>query len=353
MFAYFIRRLIAIIPTLFGITLICFLIINLAPGGPIEQKLQQMRFGGGASAGSGSSISSGSSGNRGNSAVTEKVIEELKKQYGFDKPVHVRYWIWLKNLVRLDFGRSFSYEEPAIDVIVRKLPVSIQFGLISYILTYLVCIPLGIKKAVKHGSAFDRSTSVMIFIAYSVPAFMLAILLIVLFGGGSFFNWFPIAGIISDDYDSLSFFGKILDRVHHFILPMICYMIGHFTVLTMLMKNSVLEETKKDYVRTARSKGLPESIVIHKHVVRNALIPIATGMGSIFTAFFAGSILIERIFSLDGMGLLSFQSILSRDYNVVMGLLVLQSLFALIGNIFSDFLYILIDPRIDFSSAGK
>jgi microcin C transport system permease protein len=326
------------IPTLFGVTLVVFVIINLAPGSPIEQKLQQLRFG----------AASGGHSSAQNSAISEEVIESMKKQYGFDKPIHVRYWIWLKNLSHFDFGESFTYQEPVIDVIKSKLPVSLQFGITSLILTYLICIPLGIYKAVKHGSIFDKSTSFVLFVMYSVPAFMLAILLIVFFGGGSFFDWFPIGGLYSDAYDDLTLWGKIWDRAHHFILPLICYTIGSFTTLTILMKNSLLEEISKDYVRTARAKGLPDKIVYLKHALRNALIPIVTGLGAFLMVFFEGSLLLEVIFQLDGMGLLGYSSLLQRDYNVIMGLVFVQSLMFLLGNILSDFAYVVVDPRIDF-----
>ncbi|MBU6376542.1 MAG: ABC transporter permease subunit, partial [Bdellovibrionales bacterium] len=332
MWIYLIRRLIAVLPTLFGITLIAFVIINLAPGSPIEQKLQAIRFGAlqAESHGGGSGATS-----RGSQEVNQEVIEALKKQYGFDQPIHTRYFRWLKNLATLDFGRSFTHEEPVIDVILRKMPVSIQFGIVSFILSYLVCIPLGILKAVKNGESFDTGSSVLLFMGYSTPSFMLAILLIVLFGGGSFLDWFPINGLVSDGYENLNFFDKIADRVSHFILPLICYMIGSFTTLTVLMKNSMLEEVKRDYVRTARSKGLPEKQVLFKHALRNALIPLATGLGHFLSVFFAGALLIETIFGLDGMGWLGYSSILSRDYNVIMGLLVIESFLYLIGNIIS------------------
>ena len=332
------------IPTLLGVTLIVFVIINLAPGSPIEQKLQQLRFGG---AGGGDTAAMDAS-NNDSSAVSEEVIEALKAQYGFDKPLHIRYWIWLKNLSKLDFGESFTYEEPVIDVIVSKFPVSLQFGIISLLLSYLVSIPLGILKAIKNGSKFDYITSFIIMGMYSIPGFMLGVLLIVFFAGGQFFEWFPVGDLYSDEYDSLSFMGKIIDRVHHFILPLISYMIGSFTILTMLQKNSLLEEVKKDYVRTARAKGLSERVVFLKHGLRNALIPIVTGIGNFLTIFFAGSLLIETIFNLDGMGLLGFQSILERDYNVIMGLVFIQSVLMLIGNLISDMAYVLVDPRIDF-----
>lgn len=344
MLKYFLRRLAILVPTLFGVTIIVFAIINMAPGGPIEQKLQQMRFGGGDGSTSTSSRSSG-----GNQGVSDEIMLALKKQYGFDKPMHERYFLWLKNLATLNFGESFTYEEPVMDVIVSKFPVSLQFGIISLILSYLISIPLGIVKAIKNGSLFDVASSVVLFVFYSIPAFMLAILLIVFFSGGSFFEWFPVGGLHSELYDELGWFDKILDRIHHFTLPLICYTIGSFTSLTVLMKNSLIEEIKKDYIRTARAKGLDEKVVYMKHALRNALIPIVTGLGGFLTVFFAGSLLLETIFQLDGIGLLSYKSILSRDYNVIMGLVFIQSALFLVGNILSDFAYVMVDPRIDFT----
>lgn len=334
------------IPTLFGVTVIVFGIINLAPGSPVEQKIQQMKFAGaGAGAGGGGMSGAGAD----SSGVSEEVIEALKKQYGFDKPVHVRYWIWLKNLSRLDFGESFTYEEPAIDVILSKLPVSLQFGAISLLLSYIICIPLGVLKAVKNGSKFDLATSFILSALYAIPPFMFGILLIVYFAGGLYFDWFPVGELYSDMYFDMTTWEKIVNRVHHFILPGICYMLGSFTVLTLLMKNSMLDVISNDYIRTARAKGLSDKKVYLKHALRNALIPIVTGLSGFLTIFFAGSILLEKIFSLDGMGLLSFQSILERDYNVIMGLIFIQSVLMLLGNLFSDILYTLVDPRIDFS----
>ena len=330
-----------IIPTLFGVTLVCFAIINLAPGSPVEQKIRQLKFGGMGEAGGG--------GGDTENAITEEVIMALKQQYGFDKPIHVRYFIWLKNLISLDFGESFSYEEPVLDVIISKFPVSMQFGIISFFLTYMICIPLGVFKAVKHGTPFDFGSSFILFIMYSIPGFMLAVLLIVFFAGGNFFDWFPIGGLYSDNYEEMGLIEKIKDRIHHAFMPLICYMIGSFTMLTMLMKNSILNEIKKDYIRTARAKGLEERRVHLKHALRNALIPITTGIGEFLTIFFAGSFLIETVFQLDGMGLLGFQSVLERDYNVIMGLIFIQSALMLLGNIISDIAYTCVDPRIDFS----
>lgn len=332
-----------LIPTLFGITFVVFGIINLAPGSPVEQKLQQLRFGG-ADGGAGGETSS-----KGQAGVSKEVLDALNKQYGFDKPIHIRYWIWLKNLSQFDFGESYTYEEDVTDVVASKLPVSLQFGIVSLILAYAISIPLGIYKAIKDGSTFDQVSSFLLFLAYSIPGFMLAIFLIVFFAGGSFYDFFPIGGLYSDFYDEMTFWERVVDRIYHFVLPTICYTIGSFTTLTILMKNSLIEEIRKDYIRTARAKGVSEKVVYLKHALRNALIPIVTGLGSFLSVFFAGSLLLEKIFQLDGMGLLGFNSLLSRDYNVLMGLVFIQSLLMLVGNIISDIAYVLVDPRIDFS----
>ena len=281
--------------------------------------------------------------------VSEEVILALKKQYGLDKPIHVRYGIWLKNLATLDFGESFTYEEPVWDIIMSKFPVSLQFGVISLFLSYLICIPLGIIKAVKDKTWFDSLSSFLIMAMYAVPGFVLAILLRVFFSGGLFFDWFPVGELFSDNYDELSSFEKIIDRIHHFILPLMAYMVGSFTVLTMLQKNSLLDVVKKDYIRTARAKGLSEKVVYLKHALRNSLIPIVTGIGGLLMVFFAGSLLIETVFNLDGIGLLSYQSILERDYNTIMGLVFIQSFLMLLGNLMSDIIYVVVDPRIDFT----
>ncbi|WP_127717764.1 ABC transporter permease subunit [Halobacteriovorax sp. HLS] len=346
MLKYILRRVLLMIPVLLGITIIYFGIINAAPGGPIEQKIQQLRFGG---VGADGASAAGNSGSNKENAVSEEVIEALKKQYGFDKPWYVRYGLWLKNIASMDFGESFTYEEPALDVVTSKFPVSIQFGIASLILSYLICIPLGILKAIKNGTGFDLFTSVTLSIMYAIPGFMLGIVLIVFFAGGSFYEWFPVGELYSDGYDSMTFMEQVIDRLHHFVLPLISYMISSFTVLTLLMKNSLLEEIKKDYIRTARAKGLSERVVYLKHALRNALIPIATGIGSFIGVFLAGSLLIETIFQLDGLGLLGYQSLLSRDYNVLMCLMFFSSIVMLVGNLISDICYVLVDPRIDFS----
>lgn len=332
---YLLHRLLIAIPTLFGVTVLSFAIINLAPGSPIEQRIQSIRMkGGGATS---------------NIGVSDQVIESLKKQYGFDKPIHERYFLWVKNIATLNFGDSFSREEPVVDVIFSKFPVSLQFGLASLFLTYLICLPLGIAKAVRDGTKFDAATSFALMISYAVPPLILGVLLKVFLSGSVWLDWFPLGDLYSDNYEALSFFGKILDRIHHFILPLTCYMVGNFTVLTFLMKNSLLEEVKLDYVRTARAKGLSEKSVIYKHALRNSLIPIATGLGSFLAVFFMGSIIIEQIFNLDGIGLLSLKSVSDRDYNVIMGLIFFESILIIFGRMISDIVYIFVDPRIDFS----
>lgn len=346
MLTYILRRVLMMIPTLFGITLISFLIINLTPGSPVEQKLQAIRFGGAISSNSASATGMGG---RGDTGVSQDVIDALNKQYGFDKPLLVRYGIWIKNIATLDFGDSFKYEEPVTQLILSKFPVSLGFGVTSFILTYLICIPLGVLKAIRNGSTFDRVTSVFLFVCYSIPPMMLGILLLVFFAGASYFDWFPMGGVFSDHYDELSPLGKVLNRAHHMILPLACYLIGGFTYKTMLMKNSMLDVIKLDYIRTAKAKGLSEKMIYMKHALRNALIPIVTGMSSILGIFFTGSILIETVFNLDGMGLLSYTAVGARDYNVLMGLIFLQSLLFLLGRLVTDILYVVVDPRIDFS----
>ena len=335
MFVYILRRLLIAIPTFLGITLVTFMIINAAPGGPIEQKIQQIRMGGGEGGGDSSNIS-------------QELLDDLAKQYGFDKPLHVRYWLWLKNIANLDFGESFTHREPVTGLITSKFKVSLVFGLVSLILTYLICIPLGVKKAIDAGGPFDQISGIFLYVLYSIPPLVLGIFLIVWFAGGSYYDWFPISGIQSDDYDTFSNFDKFLDRAHHFVLPLICYMIGSFTELTMLVRNSMLDVIKSDFIRTARAKGLPHSVVYYKHALRNALIPVATCLGGYLRVFLAGSLIIETIFSLDGIGYLGYSSILARDYNVIMGLTFISAMLLLMGNILSDIIYVMVDPRIDF-----
>lgn len=334
---YLFKRLLLIVPTLFGITLACFLITITAPGGPIEQKISQMRLSGiGQIEGADNSY-----------GVPQEIIDNLKEQYGFDKPIPVQYFLWLKNAVIFDFGYSFIHDEPAAGLILERVPISLQFGLISFLLTYLVCIVLGVGMAVKKDSQFDLTASIVLIILYSIPPLMLGILLKV-FAAGQL-AWFPIGDLYSDMYFEKGFFGRIIDRIHHFILPMICYMVGAFTVLTQFMKNNFLEEIKKDYVKTAQAKGLSKKAVYYKHALRNALVPIATSFGNVFGIFLTGSLIIEKIFNIQGIGLLGFNSAVARDYNVLMALIFIQSLIFLVGRIVSDLTYVLIDPRIDFS----
>ncbi len=334
MWIYLVKRILASVPTLLGITLVCFLIIHIAPGGPIEQKLAQMRLGTGGGGGSSAS------------AISQEVIVALKEQYGFNKPLHVRYGLWLKSIVTLDFGTSFVYEEPVMSVIASKFPVSLQFGIISFLLTYLVCIPLGILKALKNGQAFDLFSTVLLLIMYSIPPLILGILLKTYLTGSG--GWFPVGDLYSDGYFDKNFLGKTADRIHHFILPLLCYMIGAFTVLTTLTKNSVLNEIQLDYIRTARAKGLSQKVITFKHALRNALIPIVTGIGGFIGIFLAGNLIIEKIFNLDGIGLLSYQSLLNRDYQLIMALIFLHAVVAVVSKLLSDFAYVLVDPRIDF-----
>lgn len=340
---YLIRRLLLAVPTLIGITLVCFVIINMAPGGPIEQQLQAMRFGGAMGGGEGVSM-----GGAGESGVNEEILQMMKEYYGFDKPLLHRYGIWIKNILTLDFGRSYTYEMPVWDLIVSRVPISLQFGITSLILTYLVSVLLGVLKAVTHGSKFDLISSSVLFVLYSIPALILGIILIV-FVAGRDGSWFPLGGVVSDHHAYLSFWGQVVDRIRHFILPLLCYMVGSFTFLTLLMKNSMLDVINMDYVRTARAKGLDEKKVIFKHVFRNALIPIVTGMTGILTVFFAGSIIVEQIFNINGMGLLSYQSLLARDYPVIMAMIFIQALLYLMGRLVVDLLYMVVDPRIDLT----
>ena len=343
MTGYFIRRLLLVIPTFIGITLAVFVITHFVPGGPVERQIMRYRMAamteGGAAGGGGGQLSV---------QLPEDAIEEIRRFYGFDKPVHIRYLEWLGNVVRLDLGNSYIYQEPVWDVIKSRFPVSIFLGLTGFLLSYLVCVPLGVLKAVKHRSRFDFISSFIVFLGYSVPGWALGTALLVLFGGGSFWNVFPLGGFRPSDWEYLSFGQKITGQIEHMFLPVLCYMVGSFATLTILTKNSLLENLGQDYVRTAFAKGLPERRVIFVHALRNSLIPIATGLGHVFSLVLAGSFLIERVFNIDGMGYLGYTSILQRDYPVALGILVIGSLLMLIGNILSDIIYAAVDPRIRF-----
>jgi microcin C transport system permease protein len=333
---YVIRRLLLMTPTLLGITIICFVLIQAVPGGPVEQMIARVRA---ANQARGADASK---------HLSQEEVENIKKYFGFDKPAHLRYFEWIGNVAHGNLGTSYTYEEPVGNVIASKFPISLFFGITSFLLSYLICIPLGVWKAVKNRSTFDTASSVVIFAGYVIPGYALGILLIILFGGGSFVNWFPISGVVSDNFEELAVGGKLLDFLHHMVLPMICYMAGEFAFLTMLMKNSLLEEIKKEYMRTALVKGASFNQAVWKHAFRNSLIPLATRMSELFTLMFAGALLIEKVFDIDGMGLLVYNSIVSRDYNVVMGIILLTSVLTLFGRLFSDILYALVDPRISF-----
>jgi microcin C transport system permease protein len=336
---YFLKRLVATLPTLIGISLICFFLVQLTPGGPVEQQLAAWR----------NSANGGEMGGGKASQITEEQRQNLIAYYGFDKPLWLRYFLWMGKLIRFDFGDSYFYEQSVASLIRAALPVSISLGFFSLVLTYLICLPLGIIKALKHNSSFDSFTSGLVFFFYSIPSFALGIVLIVMFGGGSLWNVFPIEGLTSENFADLSFWQKVKDYFHHLFLPLTCYTIGSFATLTMLMKNSLLEQVNQDYVTTARAKGLPEKLVIGRHALKNALLPIANGLGQWLSLFFAGSLLIESIFNLQGIGRLSYEAILHRDYPVVLADIMIISVLHIIGNVFSDFLYICIDPRIDFA----
>ena len=444
MFQYIIRRLLLMIPVFFGITILYFVILQIVPGGPLEQEIMKLKE---AKLKGSKNMGSVSSGNE-TMEISAEALEKMKKFYGFDKPIPVRYLLWLgvwprvynekiikKNdhflqnvkYVRKEFdtfelqkwiktevrdgkisvyespvgadfefdrypelpefsdikdnewqisegwkisyaetdslklfktkfsgvltgdlGESYEFREPVVDVIFSKVHISLYFGIIGFILSYIVCIPLGIYKAVKRNSAFDMVSSVAIFVGYSIPAFALGALLLMWFGGGSFWDVFPLGGFRSDNFDTLSTWGKITDQIHHTFLPVICYAVGSFTTLTILMKNSIIDNLSQDYVRTAFSKGLTEKRVIFRHALRNSLIPLATGIGGIIGIFLSGSFLIEKVFNIDGMGMLGYMSLINRDYPVSLGFLVIGTGVMLIGNLISDLAYALIDPRIRF-----
>ena len=341
---YFLRRLLLLIPTFIGITFLVFTVTRFVPGGPVEQMMMQTQ----AEANEGGAGGGGFGSDQGMD-VPQELRDALEAQYNLDKPFFVAYGLWMWDLVQLDLGKSYKYNIPVLELITSRFPISIYFGLIGFFLAYSVCIPLGILKAVKHGSAFDLGSSALVFVGYSVPGWAAGALLLVVFGGGTFVDWFPLGGFRSDNWADMSLWGKITDQIHHTVLPVIAYAIGSFARLTMLMKNSLMENLGQDYVRTAFAKGLPEYRVIGLHVVRNSLIPICTGLGHAIGLIMAGSYLIEYMFNIDGLGFLGYTSIVERDYAVVMGILVFNTVLILLGNILSDMLYVLVDPRIRFN----
>ncbi len=342
---YIFRRLALMLPTLFGIMLINFVVVQAAPGGPVEQMIYRMQH---ANIGG---VPAAQSDNHAARGIPPEIIERIQTMYGFDKPAHERFWIMLKNYVSLDFGESFYRNASVLDLIIEKLPVSISLGLWSTLLIYLISIPLGIRKAVSHGSHFDVLSSTIVSILYAIPGFLLGILLIVVFAGGTYFDWFPLRGLTSSNFDELSLLGKIADYFWHLALPLTAYTIGGFATLTMLTKNSFLDEINKQYVVTAQAKGLSKNQVLYRHVFRNAMLIIISGFPAAFISiFFAGSLLIEVIFSLDGLGLLSFEAVTNRDYPVFFGTLFIFTLLGLFIKLISDLVYVWVDPRIDFQS---
>ena len=367
MAAYFIRRILLTIPTFIGVTLIVFMVTRIVPGGPLERRIMELRQASAAQGGSSTSIVDSTT------MIPKTALNELKKTFNLDKPAYVAYTIWLKNVFQLDLGRSFFYKEPVWEMITSRFPISLTFGLTGFILSYLVCIPLGIYKALKHGTPFDFVSSAIVFIGYSIPGWAMGVLLLLFLASGRFVDVMPLGGIRSSSFDELpkmvqsseevegvsDEFGtfqwerltpisKFVDIVYHMILPVFCYMLSGFATLTVLMKNALMENLGQDYVRTGFAKGLSERRVIFMHTLRNSLIPLATGLGHALSLIMAGSYLIEFVFNIDGLGSLGFNAIVQRDYAVVMGILVINTMLTLFGNIFSDVLYALIDPRIRF-----
>jgi microcin C transport system permease protein len=348
---YIAKRILLMLPTLFGVIAITFAVIQFVPGGPVEQALMELRQGqvGGAEASGG-----GAGEYRGRQGVSPEQVKEIQALYGFDKPPLERFWQMLKGFATFDLGQSFYHHKDVWNLVKSKLPVSITLGLWTFFLTYLISVPLGIAKAVREGSRFDVGTTIVVLIGYAMPGFVLGVFLLVLFGGGSFLQLFPLRGLTSDDWETLSLFGKVTDYLWHITLPVIASVAGAFAVMTMLTKNTFLEEIRKQYVLTARAKGLDEKKVLSKHVFRNALIPLITGFPAAFIgAFFTGSLLIETLFSLDGLGLLSYESVIRRDYPVVMGTLYMFTLIGLVTKLIGDLCYVWVDPRVQFESLAR
>lgn len=347
MLIYILKRLLLILPTLLGALTITFVVVQFVPGGPVEQLMAEARATGGDGGGD-------AGGYRASRDVDAKQIAELKKLYGFDKPAHVRYWEMLVNFVRFDLGRSFMHNKDVWTLIKEKLPVSISLGLWSFLLSYLISVPLGVAKAVREGTRFDTLTTLVVLVGYAIPGFVLGILLIVLLAGGTFLDWFPLRGLTSDNWAELAWGARIADYFWHLALPLTCLTIGSFAVTTMLTKNTFVEEMRKQYVLVARAKGLSQQRVLYKHIFRNALIPLVTGFPAAFVhAFFAGSVLIETLFSLDGLGLLGYEAVIRRDYPVVLGSLYFFTLIGLVVKLVSDLLYLWVDPRVQFGSVAK
>ncbi len=340
--SYFIRRLLLVVPTFLGITLLVFGLTQFVPGGPVEQRIAQMR-------GMGSGEAGGGSGS--NVSITEDQRRAIEREFGFDKPFLLRYWTWLVSDAMGMKAYSYKYNNKTVWQLVKeRFPISLTFGITGFVLTYLICVPLGIAKALRNGGVFDVLSSVVVLVLYAIPAFAFGMILKTLFCGTSdqFYDWFPIGGFRSENWDQLDAWEKVKDQTHHMFLPVLCYLIGNFAVLTILMKNSLLDQIAQDYVRTVLAKGGTMQRAVWGHALRNAVIPIVTGIGGILSIMFAGSVLIERVFAINGIGLLTLDAIVGRDYMVFMGTLGLTSIVALLGRVLSDFCYVLVDPRISF-----
>jgi microcin C transport system permease protein len=368
MSAYIIRRLLFMIPTMFGIMLVAFVVVQFAPGGPVEQVIAKLTgsdtgatarisgspggdFGSRGMVQGGSQVDAVTSKYRGAQGLDPEFIKKLEKQFGFDKPAYERFFIMLWSYVRFDFGKSYFRDVSVMQLVREKLPVSMSLGIWMTLLTYLISIPLGIRKAIDDGSHFDMWTSSVIVVGYAIPGFLFAILLIILFAGGSFLDWFPLRGLVSENWHHMPWWRQILDYFWHITLPIISMAISAFATMTLLTKNSFLDEIRKQYVLTARAKGCTRRQVLYGHVFRNAMLIVVAGFpGAFVSAFFTGALLIETIFSLDGLGLLGFESVLNRDYPVVFATLYIFSLIGVVVNLISDLTYTWIDPRIDFET---
>lgn len=372
MFTYVVRRLLLMIPTLLGIMVLNFLIVQAAPGGPIEQIVAKLQgnavdatarvsgSSGADAAGPGQTLRENNAATtavasryKGAQGVDPELILELEKQFGFDQPLHTRFLKMMGNYIRFDFGTSYFRDEKVMDLVISKMPVSVSLGIWTTLIVYLVSIPLGIRKAVRDGTPFDVWTSTAIIAGYAIPSFLFAVLLIVVFAGGRYLDWFPLRGIISDNWQDMSWPARILDYLWHMALPVTAMVIGGFASLTMLTKNAFLDEINKQYVLTARAKGLSETRVLYGHIFRNAMLIVIAGFPAAFiSVLFTGSLLIEVIFSLDGMGLLGFEAAINRDYPVMFGTLYFFTLLGLIMNLIGDLMYVAVDPRIDFEARG-